>query len=170
MANHWVIDLGATNHMTHASQYFSTYTSCPSSGKIIVANGSLAIVAGLGDIYVTPSLILKNVLYVPKLSANLVLIQKLIEDLKCYEIFHPSYCVFQEQGSGRKIELAKERNGLYHLETPGSSNKVMNNLSLSFLSSSNGDVIWLHHFHLGHPPFRVLNIMFPSLFKGLDIT
>ena len=141
--------------MTHASQYFSTYTSCPSSRKIIVANGSLAIVAGLGDIYVTPSLILKNVLHVPKLSANLVLIQKLIEDLKCYEIFHPSYCVFQEQGSGRKIELAKERNGLYHLETPGSSNR---------------DVIWLHHFHLGHPPFRVLNIMFPSLFKGLDIT
>ena len=167
-ANYWVIDSGATDHMTHTSQYFNSHTPCPSSRKIIVANGSLATDAGLGDIYVTP-LILKNVLHVPKLSTNLVSIQKLTEDLKCHAIFHPSYCVFQDRGSGRKIGLAKERNGLYYLETSGSSNKVINNLSLSFLSSSNRDVIWLHHFRLGHPSFRVLNIKFPFLFKGLDM-
>ena len=92
-ANYWVIDSGATDHMTHTSQYFNSHTPCPSSRKIIVANGSLAIVAGLGDIYVTP-LILKNVLHVPKLSTNLVSIQKLMEDLKCFAIFDPSNCVF----------------------------------------------------------------------------
>ncbi|RVW38196.1 hypothetical protein CK203_116616 [Vitis vinifera] len=37
--------------------------------------------------------------------------------------------LFQEQGSGRRIGLAKERSGLYHLE---SSQKTSNNLSLSF--------------------------------------
>ena len=45
----------------------------------------------------------------------------------------------------------------------------MNNLSVSFLSHSNKDIIWLHHLRLGHPSFRVLKVMFPSLFKGLDI-
>ncbi|RVW25240.1 hypothetical protein CK203_116569 [Vitis vinifera] len=53
---------GAIN-MSHTSQYFCTYTPCPSSRKIMVANGSLATVARLEDVYVTPSLILKNVLH-----------------------------------------------------------------------------------------------------------
>ena len=105
----WIID---TDHMTSKSQLFHTYTPSPSNKKIAVANGSLATVAGFRDIYITPTFILKNVLHVPKLSANLISIQKLTHDLKCYAIFFPSYCVFQEQGSRRRIGLAKERNGL----------------------------------------------------------
>ena len=89
--------------MTHTSKCFSTSTPCPSNRKIIVANGSLATVAGIGDIYVTPSLILKNVLHVPKLSANLVSIQKLTKDLKCFAIFHPFYCVFKNRVRGRRL-------------------------------------------------------------------
>ena len=165
--NSWIIDFGATDHMTSKSQLFNTYTPSPSNKKIAVANGSLATVASFEDIYITPTFILKNVLHVPKLSANLVSIQKLTHDLKCYAIFFPSYCVLQEQGSGRRIGLAKERSGLYHLE---SSQKTSNNLSLSFLSSSNKDTIWLYHLRLGHPSFRVLMVMFPHLFQGLDIS
>ena len=92
----WVIDFGVTDHMTSKSQLFHTYTPSPSNKKIAVANGSLATVAGFGDIYITLTLILKNGLHVPKLSASLVSIQKLTHDLKCYAIFFPSYCVFQE--------------------------------------------------------------------------
>ena len=112
----WIIDSGATDHMTSKSQLFNTYTPSPSNKKIVVVNGSLVTVAGFGDIYITPTLILKNVLHVPKLSVNLVSIQNLTHDLKCYAIFFPSYCVFQEQGSRRRIGLAKKRSGLYHLE------------------------------------------------------
>ncbi|RVW46161.1 Retrovirus-related Pol polyprotein from transposon RE1 [Vitis vinifera] len=86
----WIIDSGATDHMTSKSQLFHTYTPSPSNKKIAVANGSLATVAGFGDIYITPTLILKNVLH--------------------------------EQGSGRRIGLAKERSGLYHLESSQKTN------------------------------------------------
>ena len=113
----WIIDPGATDHMTSKSQLFHTYTPSLSNKKIVVVNGSLATVTGFGEIYITPTLILKNVLHVPKLSTNLVSIQKLTHDLKCYAIFFPSYWVLQEQGSGRRIGLAKERSGLYHLES-----------------------------------------------------
>ena len=92
----WVKDSGATDHMTLKSKLFHTYTLSPSNKKIAVANSSLATVAGFGGIYITPTLIFKNVLHVPKLSANLVSLQKLTHDLKCYAIFFPSYCVFQE--------------------------------------------------------------------------
>ena len=93
----WVIDSSATDHMTPKSQLFHTYTPSPSNKKISVANGSLAIVTGFGDIYITPTfilkkgsgdiyitptLILKNVLHVPKLSASLVSIKRLTHDLK----------------------------------------------------------------------------------------
>ena len=44
------------------SQLFHTYTPSPSNKKIAMANGSLATVASFGDIYITPTLILKNVL------------------------------------------------------------------------------------------------------------
>ena len=115
--DYWIIDFGATDHMTSKSQLFHTYTSNPSNKKIAMANGFLVTVAGFRDIYITPTLILKNVLHVPKLSANLVSIQKLTHDLKCYAIFFPSYCVLQEQGLGRRIGLAKEMSGLYHLES-----------------------------------------------------
>ena len=153
--------------MTPKSQLFHTYTPSPSNKKIAVANGSLATIAGFGDIYITPTLILKNVLHVPKLSTSLVSIQKLTHDLKCYAIFFLYYCVFHERDSGRRIGLAKERNSLYHLEL---SHKTSNNLSLSFLSSSNKDTIWLYHLHLCHPSFRVLKVMFPYLFQGSDIS
>ncbi|RVW37314.1 Retrovirus-related Pol polyprotein from transposon TNT 1-94 [Vitis vinifera] len=58
-----LLDSGAIDHMTFKSQLFHTYTPSPSNKKIVVANGSLATIAGFGDIYITPTLILKNVLH-----------------------------------------------------------------------------------------------------------
>lgn len=46
---------------------------------------------------------------------------------------------------------------------------IRTNLSSSFFSCSNKDVIWLNHFHLRHPFCAVLKIMFLSLFERLDI-
>ena len=44
----WIIDSGAIDHMTSKSQLFNTYTPSPSNKKIVVANGSLATIAGFG--------------------------------------------------------------------------------------------------------------------------
>lgn len=98
----WIIDSDAIDHMTSKSQLFHTYTPSPSNKKIVVANGSLVTVAGFRDIYITPTLILKNVLHVPKLSANLVSIQKLTHDLKCYAIFFPFLLCFSRTRLGEE--------------------------------------------------------------------
>lgn len=90
----WIIDSGATDHMTNSSKYSHTYTPCSSSKKIVTADGSLSIVPGEGNIKINPNLILENVLHVLKLFTNLISIVKLSKDLNCKVTFFPSHCEF----------------------------------------------------------------------------
>ena len=94
--------------MTSKSQLFHTYYPSPSNKKITVANGSLATVVGFEDIYITPTLILKNVLHVPKLSANLVSIEKLTYDLKCYAIFSLLTVFFKNKALRGGLDLLRK--------------------------------------------------------------
>ena len=158
--------------MTHSSQKFVSYTPCPSSRKITVADGSVITVAGQGDIVINKTLTLKNVLHVPKLFTNLLSIQRITKDSNCSVVFYHNRCLFQEQNTRRMIGHAKEVNGLYYLEESSGEVSALNSSPLSFISESiktNKNQIWLHHLRLGHPSFRVLKIMFPSLFKGLTV-
>ena len=70
------------------------------------------------------------------------------------------------------IGHVKEKNELYYLDTSSGNVGNGNQLPLSFLSksfSSNKEQIWLYHFRLGHPSFNVLKVMFPLLFKNIDV-
>ena len=42
----WVIDSGATNHMTSSSKHFSSYTPYSGHKKITITDGSITTVAG----------------------------------------------------------------------------------------------------------------------------
>ena len=131
----------------------------------------MTTVASLGHIQISSLLVLKNVLNVPKLSTNLVSIQKLTQDLYCIVIFHPTHYVFQDQDLGTMIGHAKEHDGLYYLETSNNQSIIKDKSSLLFLSncySSNKEKILLHHRRLGHPSFRTIQNLFPSLFQNLD--
>ena len=108
--NIWIIDSGATDHMTPHSSYFSSYNA-----YITVANGSNTPITGRGNIYLQPSFPLKNVLHVPNLSNNLLSIHKITQDLNCAVTFSHSHCVFQDLATGKTIGLAKEQGGLYYL-------------------------------------------------------
>jgi transposase InsO family protein len=172
--NSWILDSGATDHMTNSSHQFTSYTPCPSNRKITTADGSVTTVAGRGDVRLSESLFLKNVLHVPKLCTNLISIHKLTNDSNCYVSFYPSYCVFQERSTKRMIGRAEARGGLYYLDNPSRQDRA-HNLSLSSIASlsdvseSRKDKILLYHRRLGHPSFQVLKLMFPSLFKGVMI-
>ena len=168
----WVVDSGATDHMTYSSTEFISYRPCPSNKKIATADGTFITVAGKGDILLSQDLILRDVLHVPKLSAKLLSVHKLTTDLQCLVTFSPTLCKFQDQGKGKMIGLAREENGLYLLKEARGTGSTKSQLPLSLLSeslSSHNKEIWLCHFRLGHPSFSTLKIMFPSLFQGLDI-
>ena len=76
-----ILDSGATNHMTPLPTHFSTYSPCHSNKKISTVDGSLIIVASQGNVQISPTIMLQNVLHIPKLSTGLISIQKLAKDL-----------------------------------------------------------------------------------------
>ena len=79
-STHWITDSGASDHMTGLSHFFSSYTTCASNIKVRIADGSFTPIACKGSIVLSNSITLKFVLYVPKLTCNMLSISKLIRD------------------------------------------------------------------------------------------
>ena len=48
--NAWVLDYGATDHMTHNPNQFKIYLPYPSNRKIVVVDGTTTTVVGIGDV------------------------------------------------------------------------------------------------------------------------
>ena len=144
----WIFDSGAMNHMTSYEKLFSSYIPSSNNHRVKVADGSYALVAGIGTVAISPKISLQSVLYVPKLSCNLISISKITKDLECMINFSSTACVFQDKIMGRMIGNAKESDGLYYFENMFPENRskqtVVCNLSLS---------IMLLHWRLGHPSF-----------------
>ncbi|AET01340.1 hypothetical protein MTR_8g011380 [Medicago truncatula] len=67
----WIVDLGATDHMTGESSMFSSYSPCAGNLKIKIADGSLLVVAGKCSVIISPLLTLQDVSHVPNLSCSL---------------------------------------------------------------------------------------------------
>ncbi|KAA0035089.1 Beta-galactosidase [Cucumis melo var. makuwa] len=148
--NPWILDSGATDHLT--------------------ADGSLAPIAGKGQIVPFDGFALQNVLHVPKLSYNLLSISKITHELHCKAIFLPESVYFQDMSSGRTIGTARHSRGLYILDNDTSCSSLSRvSLLSSYFSTSKQDCM-LWHFRLGHPNFTYMQYLFPHLFSKLDVS
>ncbi|RVW71043.1 Retrovirus-related Pol polyprotein from transposon RE1 [Vitis vinifera] len=64
----WIVDSGASDHMTGDATIFDTYSSCPNNLTVRIADGSLSKVAGTGSVVLSRDLTLNSVLLVPNLD------------------------------------------------------------------------------------------------------
>lgn len=159
----WIIDSGASDHMTGCEKLFSSYVLNPSNHKVKIADGSFTVVAGVGIIELSPRIMLKGIHHVLNLSCNLLSVNKITKDLQCVVNFTPSLCVFQKQNSGKKIGNTRELSRLYYFENESSvSGHVKAVVSDSTLSRR--QKIMLLHCRLGHPSFMYLNVCFLHCF------
>lgn len=162
----WIVDSGASDHMTSTFNHFSTYIPCLRKQKIRVAHGSLSPIAGKGNVQISPTLCLKSVLYVPNLSYNLLSVGKLTDDLKCSVLFTSSSCNFQDPATGKMIGHAELKDGLYFSEADLVKKSQESQGLVSTTFQQKDDQVWLWHRRLGHPSFPLLEKMFPSLFTN----
>lgn len=85
--NSWIVDSGASDHMTYNKTLFCNYESFPVPKPVTIANGVPVHAHGQGTIYLTSTLTLHNVLFVPKLNFNLISVGNLMFDNNCLTLF-----------------------------------------------------------------------------------
>uniref|UniRef100_A0A2N9EKK0 Integrase catalytic domain-containing protein n=1 Tax=Fagus sylvatica TaxID=28930 RepID=A0A2N9EKK0_FAGSY len=149
----WVIDSGASDHMTGNSSLLS-HTSSPCSPSFVtVANGTKTPVQGKGTV-TTSDLTLSDVLYLPEFPFNLLSVHKLTPALNYSVAFYPSHCEFQDLKTKRMIGEGFVKDRLYYFQPSSTSIP-------SALHSTNSPYQW--HCRLGHPSSVNLKHLVPTL-------
>jgi hypothetical protein len=90
----WIIDTGASDHMTSDLSLLCDVHTFPSSKPVRLPNGQTIHVTHYGTSHIFKNLILYNFLYVPNFQFNLLSVHKLTDSLNCVTIFFPMFCVF----------------------------------------------------------------------------
>ena len=111
----WIIDSGATDHMTFYSRQVSPLK--PSSQNYVsTANGTSIPIIGEGSLSLTNTLNLDSILVVPSLNYNLLSVSQITTALFCVVIFWPEFCVFKDIWTRQTIGCGVRRWKLYNLD------------------------------------------------------
>ncbi|XP_075074481.1 uncharacterized protein LOC142162074 [Nicotiana tabacum] len=184
--NPWIIDSGATNHMTPYKHLLHNLQPLISRFLITLPNGYKVKVISTGSLVLRTDMILHNVLLVPSFLFSLISVHKLLLQFQCLAVFSTSTCILQGLSLRRSLEIGKAANGMYVLHSADPqlsthvpccvSNSVHSNESAPVFNSSKpsvihsstcnppivankSDLFW--HQRLGHIPFaRMKSISF----------
>ncbi|KAK9683886.1 hypothetical protein RND81_10G172200 [Saponaria officinalis] len=92
----WIIDSGASDHMTFTLFDFTKYFRLPKPVAVTLPDGQQKLVNFCGTVALTDKLCLHNVLYLPDFKHKLLSLGKLLEDSKLVANFHVSGCSIQD--------------------------------------------------------------------------
>ena len=126
----WIIDSGATDHMTFDSRQVSPLKSSLRN-SVSTANGTSITIIGEGSLSLTNTLNLDSVLVVPSLNYNLLLVSQITTALFSVVIFWPEFCVFKDIRTRQTIGCGVRRGKLYYLDLVSkSSNELRQALNI----------------------------------------
>ncbi|CAL8085207.1 unnamed protein product [Prunus armeniaca] len=167
-SNTWIIDTGASDHMTYDAKFFDELSSNTRDPYITSANDLPSPITGEGTISLTPTLSLSRMLQVPNIHCNLLSIGRLLDTLNASATFYSTDCSFQDLKTHEMIGHGQRIRGLYYLTLPS---VLVRDCVVNTAQSCNvkdKQKIWLWHRRLGHPSFGYLKCLFPSLFRSCD--
>ena len=95
----------------------------------------------------TLSVILTDVLYVPKFPVSLLSISQFIKYNNSKITYFSSHCVFQYLLTGRRIGSGYEKGGMYYLE---------DRVTPTGLVVGQPDLVLLWHWRMSHPSVKTL--------------
>ena len=161
----WIIDSGATRHMTSKETKLDYSVSVKDLDKHVhLPNGQTTSVTQICSCKVSIGDTLTNVLAVPDFKYDLLSVSQLTRQLNCSVNFFPEFCVFQDLSIGKVKGIGKERNGLYYLpsQIPERDAHDEQNALISNMVFNSEGFKW--HSRLGNPSMKMLKSL--SLIKS----
>jgi hypothetical protein len=152
--NNWIMDTGASHHITQDLQQLTLAQPYPGSDQVLVGDGTGLNISHIGQTSIsTPKkpLCLKNVLHVPNMQTNLLSVSKLCKTNQCSVEFFPHCFVVKDLKSGQALLQGPLKQDLYHLPIkPPQASYSPHALVTSYHSPN----IW--HHKLGHPASKII--------------
>ena len=137
----WLLDSGATSHMTNRRDWFSSFTD--RTGEITIGDGSTIPIRGSGTISIFHTSLdmryFSNVLYVPDLSFNLLSVSSLTKQGASVE-FLADRVTIRDNASGTSLASSQQDGGLYKF--------------MALVSHTVDDALW--HARFGHLSYSTL--------------
>ncbi|CAL9216541.1 unnamed protein product [Arabidopsis halleri] len=141
--NPWVMDFGATDHITAEQGTLTSVFNSSITPSVLVGNGSLAPVTKSGHGALNSKsrpLHLKNVLVCPSIMKNLVSVRRFVTDNRCTVEFDPFGFTVKDLPTKQMLLRCDSSGPLYTVTQPR---------SLPSLALTTGSSIW--HRRMGHP-------------------
>ena len=132
----WILDSEASSHMTGIKDKFTSLHLSTQFSSVNIADVTQSLVLGDRVVQTTPSMNLKNVLYVPKFHVSLLFISQFTKQHNCSVTFFPPYWVFQDLTTGRWIGSDHEKGGMHYLDDGVSPTGLVAGRLILFYSST----------------------------------
>ncbi|KAK2966043.1 hypothetical protein RJ640_014094 [Escallonia rubra] len=113
----WLIESGASHHMTGNLTFFSSIWDIPPSPVGLLDDLQTNAIKA-GSVSLADDITLRHVLYVPNLVVNLISVSCLATVANCFVAFSYDICVLQDRTSKSPIGLGKMHWGMCVLSSP----------------------------------------------------
>ncbi|KAK3036129.1 hypothetical protein RJ639_031710 [Escallonia herrerae] len=161
----WLIDSGASHHMTGNLNFFSSIWDIPPS-PIGLLDGLQTNAIKAGSVSLANGITLRHVLYVPNLAVNPISVSCLAIDANCFVAFSHDICVLQDRTLKSLIGLGKMHRGVFVFQP-------FSTATVAAVSESESYELW--HRRMGHPSSQPLihlptvSVVSPSLKTICDV-
>ncbi|XP_074276895.1 uncharacterized protein LOC141600551 [Silene latifolia] len=116
MLHDWIIDTGASDHMTFNFFLMHNVRILPKPLSIGLPDGTVKYVTKIGDVSLTDNIVLLSVLFLPDFRQNLLSVTKLIDNNNLCAMFSASACEFQDLSTKNIIAYGRRVGDLYRFQ------------------------------------------------------
>ncbi|KAK9750858.1 hypothetical protein RND81_02G227300 [Saponaria officinalis] len=127
----WVVDTGASDHKTPSINLLHNIRTLPKPLMVGLPDEGVKLVTKCGNAYLTPQLMLHDVLLVPDFRHNLLSVGRFSDSTGLIATFSPAECLLQDPSSDAIVARAQRKDGLYWFQSIQPNNLLLQSTSLA---------------------------------------